>query len=195
MKTGIVPDKKHVKMRYFFKADMDISTVLRQHNIRANGLFDPDQTGTGHQPRGFDQWSNFYDNYVVTSSRITIHGFSVDNSHPWLLAVRAVKGTGTADSDDADIVEMPGSSFSLKSAYRDSHKRITSSVNVAKFYNRVNIADDTDLIGTFGTDPSEELYFTILADGVGTNASGTIRVVGWIDYSVMLLNPKKVSSS
>lgn len=35
------------------------------HVFRGNSLFDPDLTGTGHQPLGFDQWSAFYQSYMV----------------------------------------------------------------------------------------------------------------------------------
>lgn len=36
--------------------------------MRANSCFDPNQTGAGTQPPGFDQWGNFYNKYVVMKS-------------------------------------------------------------------------------------------------------------------------------
>ena len=37
-----------------------------------NSLFDPNRTGTGHQPYGFDQLSTFYNRYYVTGSKMTV---------------------------------------------------------------------------------------------------------------------------
>lgn len=42
------------------------------YQISCNSLFDPNATGTGHQPYGFDQISALYDHYTVVSSRIKV---------------------------------------------------------------------------------------------------------------------------
>lgn len=41
------------------------NTVLTYHLFRANGIFDPDVTGTGHQPLYRDQVADLYTNYTV----------------------------------------------------------------------------------------------------------------------------------
>jgi hypothetical protein len=40
--------------------------------FHANGLYDPDHTGAGHQPHGFDQIMALYKNYQVLSSAIEV---------------------------------------------------------------------------------------------------------------------------
>lgn len=54
------------------------STVgaLDVHQFRANSLFDPDLTGTGHQPFGFDQAALYYNHYDVLSAKITLKSTS-----------------------------------------------------------------------------------------------------------------------
>lgn len=42
------------------------------HAFNGNGLFDPDDTGTGHQPRGFDQMKAIYRTYNVKASAIRV---------------------------------------------------------------------------------------------------------------------------
>lgn len=40
-------------------------TPLADQTWNMNSLFDPDRTGAGAQPAGFDQWAAFYNRYVV----------------------------------------------------------------------------------------------------------------------------------
>ncbi len=196
LKTGIVPDKRRVRMRFFVRFTLDLSVAGNSHTFRANGCFDPDVTGIGLQPRGFDQYATLYDRYVVTSSKIVLHGYSPDNPQPYLFSVRAHSAGVSADSTSGDVIELPGNSFSLASSFTDKHKRIVTSVNIAKFLNRSGgIQDDSDLVAGFTVDPTEQVRFTVTGIPEGDVAGGDVRVLGWIDYNVMLLEPKKVGAS
>ena len=42
------------------------------HIFRANSMYDPDYTGTGHQPLGFDEMSTIYNKHKVTRAKITV---------------------------------------------------------------------------------------------------------------------------
>ena len=42
------------------------------HHFRANGLYDPNLTGTGHQPRGFDEHAALYDHYTCIGSKMKV---------------------------------------------------------------------------------------------------------------------------
>lgn len=196
VKSGIVPDRKRVTMRYYFTLTQDISSLHSAHVFHANGIFDPDVSGVGHQPRGHDQYGVLYDDYVVLGSKITINGFSPGNAEPWLLAVSAEESaTGTSIIPE-DVVELPGGRFSFKSAYKETHKNIKSSVSVAKFLNRSGgLQDDSDLVAAFGSSPTTPIYWRIVSIPVGAGASATVKLIGWIDYRVMLLNPTKVQIS
>lgn len=195
-KTGIVPDMRRVSMRYYFRFTMDLSTVDESYEFRANGCFDPDVTGTGHQPRGFDQYGQLYDRYVVTSSKITVNAYSVDNPFPYILAVRAHKAETNDDQSPEDIVELPGNSFSVGQRMEEGHRRVATSVNIAKFLNRSGgLQDDLDLVAGFTVDPTEQVRYTINGFPVGNGEHGDVFIQGWIDYRVMLLEPKKVVQS
>jgi hypothetical protein len=41
------------------------------HHFRTTAVYDPDYTGTGHQPYGFDQHSRLYNHYIVDTAIIT----------------------------------------------------------------------------------------------------------------------------
>lgn len=40
--------------------------------FRLNSVYDPDLSGTGNQPVGFDQWAAFYNKYRVLSTDVEI---------------------------------------------------------------------------------------------------------------------------
>ena len=43
--------------------------MVLQFQVRANGLYDPQVSTGGHQPRGFDEFMTTYDMYTVHGSR------------------------------------------------------------------------------------------------------------------------------
>jgi len=64
----------------FMYVQMDYSTALNMvdlggegfHTMCLNDCFDPDFTGLGHQPLGYDQWASFYRSLEVISSDIDV---------------------------------------------------------------------------------------------------------------------------
>lgn len=46
--------------------------VVSTYIFRANDCYDPDYTGTGHQPYGFDQWAAYYEHCHIIGSRCTV---------------------------------------------------------------------------------------------------------------------------
>lgn len=71
----IAPASVVVKHRFVQWVNVDPGDVVGLSFVktfRANGLFDPDSALGGHQPSGFDFWSQKYDRYVVLGSKITI---------------------------------------------------------------------------------------------------------------------------
>lgn len=59
--------RKHVvRMKYVDVIDWNPSTLATQTQVfNMNGIFDPDQTGTGHQPYGYDQLAALFAHYRV----------------------------------------------------------------------------------------------------------------------------------
>lgn len=59
----------------------------------ANGIYDPDLSGVGHQPMFHDNYFNLYDQYVVIGSKITVTYAPVSSTVPALIGI-----TGNDDS-------------------------------------------------------------------------------------------------
>lgn len=69
---SMIPDTTLVKLKYVDFISMTNIGGIGTYTYRLNSCFDPDFTGSGHQPMGFDQWSAFYGHYQVLASRIRV---------------------------------------------------------------------------------------------------------------------------
>lgn len=75
------PDRLSTKLVYADKINLSLSSGgPNYYSFRMNSLFDPDYTGTGHQPQWFDQLAAIYRNYRVKGSKITVTFGSNANS-------------------------------------------------------------------------------------------------------------------
>lgn len=69
----IQPNVAYVKMKYSTTINLDAATgSVNSWMFRANSIFDPDYSGTGHQPSLHDTYATLYRHYEVLSSRIVV---------------------------------------------------------------------------------------------------------------------------
>ena len=87
MIRSIIPDKYHCTLKYCSSKQYTTGTggiVGTTNTFRLNGLYDPDTTGVGHQPYGFDQITPFFSSYTVRKVWIAITVTGVDDSSTFL---------------------------------------------------------------------------------------------------------------
>lgn len=77
------PEVRQATFTYCDIVSMSVSSGAGQYIFCANGLYDPDVTGTGHQPYFFDQLMAVYNHYFVKSAHIEVQPmFSQDITSP-----------------------------------------------------------------------------------------------------------------
>lgn len=112
-----------VKMKYTDGVLLTTTTGIgvTTYAFRANSLFDPDQTGTGHQPYRFDQLAAIYQRYRVLKSKITVDWsvgdktLAANDTGPWQVGVcpsTAFTAAGTG-SDMYTLAESGGSQMAV----------------------------------------------------------------------------------
>jgi len=69
------------------------------YQFRVNSLFDPDLTGTGHQPYGFDQFKTYYATYLVVKSQITVECIVITSPSLCGVMTSTESSTGLATAD------------------------------------------------------------------------------------------------
>lgn len=67
-----MPNMFRTTLKYYQQIPYSAISTPQVYYFRGNSIYDPDYTGTGAQPVGFDQLSVFYSRYNVVGSRIEI---------------------------------------------------------------------------------------------------------------------------
>lgn len=197
------PTKKLVRMTYSgVVALAPTAGAVATHVFSANGIFDPDITGTGTQPLGHDQWSGFYNHYCVIASKMSVtfdasHAAADTANPPHVLTAQVML------NDDATQTYAPRLNREqnwVKSRFLNTLNNPKGSI-VSKFNNkRLGIGhplSDDRVKSTFGANPTEQAFYIVTVEDLSntTVAIGTVYAHFKIDYIVALLEPKDLTRS
>lgn len=97
------PDRLKTRLQYCDVVQLAASAgTPALYQFRMNGLYDPDYTGTGHQPQWFDQLSAVYQTYRVLGSKITVtfipnqvSDIEGNDKGPYICGITTHAGTST----------------------------------------------------------------------------------------------------
>jgi len=201
------PKEQVVKMRYVanFNINPSVTTI---YQFRANSIFDPDYTATGHQPIGHDQWTLFYNHYIVLGAKATCRFMMTQDVSSNTPLVPLIFFNYL--SDDSTVSSNP---FLLAEQGKCRYKLINGNLPVAstrdttlvqyyspkKFFNVKDVKDNMTRLGaSFGNNPAEDAIITIgigCADPSGSNPNDNYSFVMTIEYSVLLSEPKELAQS
>lgn len=172
-------------LRYVSQTPLTVTLGSARHIFRANGMFDPDQTGSGHQPLYFDTLMAVYQHYTVLRSRIKIT--------PMPESALSTSNLLYVIKEDADVTPTVTAYEALEFPYVSSAitpgARGQDQVSISKTWSAVrtfggNPQSNPDLQGTIASDPTEQSYFTLMVrDPVLGN--GIIDLVVEIEYDVV----------
>jgi len=164
--------------------------------LRANDLFDPDFTSTGHQPMGFDQMMLFYNHFCVIRARL-IATFKCNSATNPSCALR-VDANSTAITAVDRILEFGGvvTDTLEKNGVLGSNKTLQISLDVAKLQG-VSIAAitaDPTLRGDAATSPTEVSYFHLSLWDVAAG-TGVCNIDFILEQEAVFMEPRDLTQS
>jgi len=188
----ILNTKQNVTLRYGERVSYSgIAGSSAFYTFSANGMYDPNITGTGHQPRGFDQLMALYDHYIVKTA--TIEVWAQNNVvNPALLSI-VVKDTNLWVPTDIDVLEDAYATHKMLSPSDDTqmgYARFT--VDIQKFLGGKDISE---MKGSIAGNPTEGVFFFVCVTQLDSGGSPTGRHVVRITYNADLIEPKQPTSS
>lgn len=197
--------KHAAKLRYCETITLNPGVGLNTtHIFSANGCYDPNTTGVGHQPYGFDQLMSMYNHFTVVGSQCTIKLANSSGSLPYYAGI-LLRDSATATSTTLDtslILEQPGNKMKLlgygASGAGGGPNSMKCKFSTRKFFtkNRGAIIEDALLRGDATSNPTEQAYYHImLAPQTASDDINLQAIMVIIDYYVVFTEPKILTSS
>lgn len=195
-----LPTKMTWKTRYsetYVRLNPGVGGTAASHVFSLNGLYDPNITGVGGQPIGFDQIMPLFSHYTVIGFNANVKFINTEVSYPQIVGMYVSNAPAT--TTDPNVMIQNGSCIWDMIAARNSGGPQVVSLNlrgsVSKFLGRPNILSEDDCRGSIAANPDEQLYlhvFTAPQAGIDTTEADAVVV---IDYIAILTERNQVALS
>lgn len=171
--------------------------VTGTYVFAANGLFDPNITGAGHQPVGFDQYMQLYELYTVTASMIKVTFINTDSTNPiWVMLFN--RDLDSTNADPRVYIENGATVWDVcgRSGSGTEIKTLKLAMDMRQFSNNKDIMSEDNYAGTDSINPQETQYYyvSVVAADLASDPTATIVLVE-ITYEVYFRQPKQAALS
>ncbi len=200
--TGLLGKQVIKKLRYSTTIQLvpGFAGVLAFHRFSANGMWDPDATGVGHQPITFDQMMNFYDHYYVYKSKITVHcasrgaGTNLGNA---FVGIGIEDTISDAPTSPTHLIEL--GTYNWRPMQETSSPKgavvIKKKFSTKKYWGR-NLVSNTQYQGSASANPGQQTMFNIAYWGANPSSiPSAIDCTVYIDYWARFTEPKDIAQS
>lgn len=193
--TPLFPARTTRRLRYSTNfAIACVSGAVATQVFSANGLYDPDITGTGHQPMGFDQMMLSYNHYTVTNAAITCTMKNSLTSVPTVAIFVSPSATPITVIDTINEFGMLEQDVLESKGVYGSNKILKTKCSIRKVQGVKDVIDVTDLSGTAAANPVEQTYFHVQCwDATATTGGANVDCV--IEYTAIFSEPRVLSPS
>lgn len=192
MIPGLVPGKVYgfpnsiiTTMRYSGTFNLTSTAGSLSTNVfAANGIFDPDITGGGHQPLYRDQYTVLYDQYVVLGAKITLHACNTTSVSGVILGLTG-DDDSTLSSNSDTRREQNNSISTLLGPATGGHSTavLTQTFEPLTDFG-VDAKDDGSSATNVGSNPSELWCWGAWATSVDGASTNVVNCMVMIEYTV-----------
>jgi len=195
------PARFRTKLRY--NENVALSSTagsLNAYTFFANGLYDPNDTGTGHQPMFFDQYMAVYNHYKVLGAICNVKiagpaGSSTPNANTRMALIVNDDNSISGVTQFSTLVEWGQlNDYKLYGSFYSQQKNasLTAKWSCKRWFKDKYL--DKDLSGNSSSNPAETACFIIVQQPVGSD-DATNHYIVTIDYIVDFYEIKDVSPS
>lgn len=196
VKRDLLSPKFCTKLRYFWSGSIDPAgvAVVGAQVFRSNSLYDPDYSGAGNQPRGFDQLIALYTRFQVIGAKIVVR-FATRNSSVYDNIVGICCRTDpTAETAIVNYVEQPNCKSRMIAAGA-SAPPVTMSMNYSQKFMFGSKQLSPDYAGSATANPANSCYFHIFAAPIQSVDADALDVYVTIEYITVFTEPQDIAQS
>jgi hypothetical protein len=162
----------------------------------ANGLFDVNTTGAGHQPAGYDQIMALYNEYIVLGSTIKVTYANSDSGQDVICGITLADFNNT--SNDARVYIENGNTVWTEIGTFKSGNDIATlrhSADIAK-YSTQAVIDDDNFSANALSNPVDTHYYHVWAGPADASADvGSIVLNVEIRFDCLFRDPSQTALS
>jgi hypothetical protein len=199
----VFPPSTTRKGQLYYEYQLVLASTLGvpgSYIFSANGAFDPNITGTGHQPIGFDQMMSFYDQYTVQAASIHVAfaGLSTSVARVGLLLYdQPVPSTDPFRLVENGLAKMGiiGTSPNVNSSWGVCE--LSLHCDVPKYFGVTfdELKVNPSFVGTAASNPSEQVYFAIEMWGGFSATTMSLAFDVLISYDIHYYEPRHIDVS
>ncbi len=189
---GFLNPHQYVTLRYFFEVTFNLATVTgTQQIMNLNSIFDPDRTGTGHQPYGYDQMALLYNRYrVLRTSWKVEFGATSGTYYALVVPTNGLLPSAISNATTFEAAAETPLSKSKLVGLNSAGASVSGSMALNEFngVTRTEYLADDRFEAQIGTSPSEVI---VLYVGWYNSGGGTLTIANFItlEYEVDFHDP------
>lgn len=194
-RVSLLGNKTSTVFKYIEKVSLNpgVAGVPGTYVFSANGMYDPNITGVGHQPRGFDQLMLLFDHYHISESMIKVTFMAGASTTASLICGIQLQDGPTAESDMIQALEGRNTTYVGLSRNGGGAKSATLKFNSNSFFNRNGGVDS--LRGNISSNPNDQAYFVVFAQPTYAVDAQGIDVVVELIFNADLTEPNNLAAS
>lgn len=183
---NIIPDQYSVKMVYSNLTTIaSTSGAVGTNQYRGNSLFDPDYSGTGTQPSGFDELASLYERYRVLGSTCIVN-FVSNTSQNDDLCVFPTNTATLVGTDNTIRAEYPYAQRKIANVYQapPSNTRFAQYMSTSKMYgvSKQKVRDEEDYSAATTANPSNSFFWNVSYQAVDRASTQSLYYTIRIEY-------------
>lgn len=165
-----------------------VSGAISVQVFSANGLYDPDTSGVGHQPRGFDEIIALYNHYVVTKASCQVDFATKTAGIPVICGI-TVLGYNTPLAANSYLEDRHTVFKVLGGSDSNAVTRLSINAPIGQFLGNRDVVDDPECKGSAVANPTEQVHFHVWCCTLNDTTTITVNQLLMMDFDTKFQEP------